>query len=106
MSKKIWVSSVLAAAMAACAGPKTATSVIQSALTATGDVTSIQFSGTGMSAVAGQAITAGQEWPRRDLTNFTAAINYGQQSSRYELNFAQPTFGGQQQNAVVNGDKA
>jgi glyoxylase-like metal-dependent hydrolase (beta-lactamase superfamily II) len=68
-------------------------------------VNSIQFSGTGMSAFAGQAIMAGQEWPRRDLTGFTAAINYEQHSSRYDLNFTQPTFGGQQQNTEVNGDK-
>lgn len=107
MSKTVWRCSALAVmVMAACAGPRTAASVVQGALAASGNATSIQFSGTGMSAVAGQAMTAGQAWPRRDLTNFTATINYDQRSSRYELNFAQPTFGGQQQNAVVNGDKA
>jgi glyoxylase-like metal-dependent hydrolase (beta-lactamase superfamily II) len=71
-----------------------------------GDVNSIQYSGTGMNAFFGQALTAGQEWPRRELSSFTRAVNYEQRSGRDELNFAQPTFGGQQQNAQVNGDKA
>jgi glyoxylase-like metal-dependent hydrolase (beta-lactamase superfamily II) len=33
-------------------------------------------------------------------------VNYEQRSARDEMNFAQPTFGGQQQNTQVNGDKA
>jgi len=66
---------------------------------------SIQFSGTGMSAFVGQALTAGQEWPRRDLASFTRTINYAQRSSRNELGFAAPTFGGQQQNAYVSGER-
>jgi glyoxylase-like metal-dependent hydrolase (beta-lactamase superfamily II) len=59
-----------------------------------------------MNAFFGQALTAGQEWPRRELSSFTRAVNYEQRSAKDELNFAQPTFGGQQQNAQVNGDKA
>jgi len=59
-----------------------------------------------MSAFVGQALTAGQEWPRRDLASFTRTINYAQRSSRNELGFAAPTFGGQQQNAYVSGEKA
>jgi glyoxylase-like metal-dependent hydrolase (beta-lactamase superfamily II) len=105
MKKSVWLSASLALVLAGCAG-RTANSVVEDALAATGNVGSIQFSGTGMSANAGQAINAGEPWPRRELTSFTAAINYDQHSSRYELNFAEPTFGGQQQNAVVNGDKA
>jgi glyoxylase-like metal-dependent hydrolase (beta-lactamase superfamily II) len=106
MDKRAWLCVGLVWLAAGCARPKTASSVLQDALTATGNVSAIQFSGTGMSAVAGQAVTAGQEWPRRDLTSFTAAINYDQHAARYDLKFAQPTFGGQQQNTEVNGDKA
>jgi glyoxylase-like metal-dependent hydrolase (beta-lactamase superfamily II) len=40
------------------------------------------------------------------LSGYTRTINYEQRSARDELNFAQPVFGGQQQNAQVNGDKA
>jgi glyoxylase-like metal-dependent hydrolase (beta-lactamase superfamily II) len=59
-----------------------------------------------MNAFFGQALSAGEEWPRRDLSGYTRTINYDQRSAREELNFAQPTFGGQQQNTQVNGDKA
>jgi glyoxylase-like metal-dependent hydrolase (beta-lactamase superfamily II) len=67
---------------------------------------SIQYSGAGMNAFFGQALTAGEAWPRRDLASFTRTINYDQRSMRDELNFAQAVFGGQQQNQQVNGDKA
>jgi glyoxylase-like metal-dependent hydrolase (beta-lactamase superfamily II) len=40
------------------------------------------------------------------MSSFTRAVNYEQRSARDEMNFAQPTFGGQQQNTQVNGDKA
>ena len=106
MRTKLWLAAGLAVAMAGCAAPRTATSVLQAAQTALGNVNSIQYSGTGMNAFVGQALVAGQEWPRRELASFTRTINYEQRASRDELNFAQPTFGGQQQNAQVSGDKA
>jgi glyoxylase-like metal-dependent hydrolase (beta-lactamase superfamily II) len=96
----------LALAMAACSSPRDSASVLRDAQQAMGSVTSIQYSGTGMNSFFGQALTAGQEWPRRDMSSYTRTINYQQRSARDEMNFAQPTFGGQQQNAQVNGDKA
>src|SRR6202162_3504557 len=83
-----------------------AQSVLQSSQKAMGNPKSIQYSGTGMNAFFGQALTAGKEWPRRDLTAYTRTINYDQKSSREEMTFAQQVFGGQQQNAEVNGNKA
>jgi glyoxylase-like metal-dependent hydrolase (beta-lactamase superfamily II) len=91
--------------MAGCSSPPTATSVLLDAQKAMGDVKSLQISGSGMNAFFGQALAAGEEWPRRDL-NFTRAINYDQKSMRDDLNFAQPTFPSQQQTQLVNGDKA
>src|SRR4029453_18594012 len=96
----------LALMMAACSSPRDAASVLRDAQQAMGSVNSIQYSGTGMNAFFGQALTAGQEWPRRDMSSFTREVNYEQRSARDEMNFAQPTFGGQQQNTQVNGDKA
>ena len=95
-----------AVAVAGCSTPRTAKSVLEDAQKAMGNPTSIQYSGTGMNAFFGQALTAGQEWPRRDLSGFTRTINYEQRSMRDELSFAQPVFGGQQQNAQLNKDKA
>ena len=96
----------VALAVACSAPPKTATSVLQDAQKALGDVKTIQFAGTGMSAFVGQALTAGEPWPERELSGFTETINYDQKSAKVDLSFAQPTFGGQQQNTAVNGDKA
>jgi len=91
---------------AACAQPKTAASVLQSAQTAMGNPSSIRYSGTGKNAVVGQGLTAGQEWSPRDLTAYARNIDYDKRASREEMTFAEPVFGGQQQNAEVVGDKA
>jgi len=90
--------------LAACAS--TPKSVVEGAQKVMGDPTSIQYSANGMNAFFGQALSAGKEWPRRQLTSYTRTINYAQKSSSEQLNFAQPTFPSQQQNAEVNGDKA
>src|SRR5688572_30707587 len=92
--------------MAGCGRAITASSVLQDAQQTMGNPGSIQYSGTGMNAFFGQALTAGEAWPRRELTSYTRTINYDQRSAREELNFTQPQFGGQQQNTQVNGDKA
>ena len=107
MDRKFLMCAGLALAVAGCTtAPKTATSVVQDALKATGDVATIQITGSGKNGNVGQAILAGQEWPMRNLTSFTFAVNYNQHSARLDLNYAEPVFGGQQQNAEVNGDKA
>ncbi len=101
--------SVAFAAISVLARPaaaQDAKSVLEQAQKALGNVSSVQFSGTGMNAFFGQALTAGKEWPRRDLESFSGEINFDQKSSRLELNFKQPVFGGQKQVAFVNGDKA
>ncbi|MGH9146919.1 MAG: hypothetical protein ACRD1Q_09430, partial [Vicinamibacterales bacterium] len=103
MDKKLWLVAGLALALGGCSTTKDVNGVLQDAQAAMGNVNSIQYSGTGMNAFFGQALTAGQEWPRRELSSYTRAVNYEQRSAKDELNFAQPTFGGQQQNAQVNG---
>ena len=106
MTKTWWLAAGLALAVTGCSGPRDAASVVSDAASAMGAVTSVQYSATGMNAFFGQALTAGEAWPRRELSRYTRTINYDQRSSQEELNFAQPVFGGQQQNAQVNGDKA
>src|SRR4030095_9704168 len=96
---------VLAFTMAACSSPRDAAGVLRDAQQAMGSVNSIQYSGTGMNAFFGQALTAGQEWPRRDMSSYTRSINYEQRSARDEMNFAQATFRGQQQKTHGNGDQ-
>jgi glyoxylase-like metal-dependent hydrolase (beta-lactamase superfamily II) len=107
MQKRLWLAAGLALALSGCgSAPKDANSVLRDAQQAMGDVQSIQYSGTGMNAFFGQALTAGHEWPRRELSGFTRTIDYDRRGARDELTFAQPVFGGQQQNALVMGDKA
>jgi glyoxylase-like metal-dependent hydrolase (beta-lactamase superfamily II) len=97
---------MLAFGLAVSAHAKDATSVLRDAEKAMGSPKTLQYSATGMNAFFGQALTAGQEWPRRELKNYTRAINYEQRSARDALEFVQPVFGGTQQNAQVNGDRA
>ena len=106
MDKRLWLAAALAVTVASCGGADTASSVLEDAQEEIGNPNSIQYFGSGINGWVGQALTAGEEWPRRELSSFTRTINYEQGSAREELNFAQPVFGGQQQNAAVNGEKA
>jgi len=104
MQKKHIVVITLSLVTTACT--KDANGVLNSAQSSMGNPKSLIYSGKGMNAFFGQALTAGKEWPRRDLTSYTRTINYDAKSSREEMAFAQLVFGGQQQNAEVNGNKA
>jgi len=91
---------------AGCSGAKDAATVLADAQKAMGNPSSIQYGGAGMNAFFGQALTAGQAWPRRDLTAYTRAIDYDKRASKEDLTFAEAVFGGQRQNAEVVGDRA
>ncbi len=103
MVRTLWVAGVVTLMSVGCGGPRDVTRVLEDSLAAMGDVSSIEYSGAGMNAFFGQALIAGQEWPRRELSNFTARVNYDQESAQNELEFAQPVFGGQQQNTRCAG---
>ena len=106
MDKRLWLAAALAVTVASCSRADTASSVLEDAQKAIGNPSSIQYTGSGTNGFVGQALTAGEAWPLRELTSFTRTINYEQRSARDEMNFAQPVFGGQQQNAEINGEKA
>lgn len=106
MKSRLAAFATLLLAFSLVASAKDAKSVLQEARQAMGDVKTIQYAGAGMNAFFGQALIAGKEWPRRDLAGYTRTVNYEQRSLRDELTFAQPVFGGTQQNQQVNGDKA
>jgi len=99
-------SSVVLLAAGGCSGAKDAATVVADAQKAMGNPSSIQYAGGGMNAFFGQALTAGEAWPRRDLAAYTRAIDYDKRASREDLTFAEVVFGGQRQNAEVVGDKA
>ena len=89
-----------------CSSPRTAATVLEAAQQAMGNPTSLQYSGTGMNAFVGQALTAGEAWPRRDLSGYVRTLDYDKRASREELTFAMETFGGRQQTQAVAGDAA
>lgn len=84
---------------------KDVNSVLRSAEGAMGTVRSIQYSGKGNAPFFGQALSAGKEWPQRELVSYTRTINYDQKSASDQLVFKEQVFGGQRQNTEVNGDK-
>ena len=92
--------------LAAPASAQDAKMIIARAQAAMGNPAALQYTGTGMNAFFGQALTAGQEWPRRPLESMTAAVNYDQKAATLGLVFKNPVFGGQRQNTFVSGDKA
>ncbi len=105
--KTIFVSAMVGAAvLAPPAMAQDSKAVIARAQGAMGNPAGLQYTGTGMNAFFGQALTAGQEWPRRPLESMTAAVNYDQKAATLGLVFKNPVFGGQRQNTFVNGDKA
>lgn len=106
MSKRVLSLTIVCLCLAVTLSAQDASSVLQNAQKAMGVVQSLQFSGTGMNAFFGQALTAGKEWPRRDLESVNGSINYEQKSARTEFVFKREVFGGRRQNAQVNGDKA
>ena len=103
METKLWFALAIAAGTLHA---QDARAVLQNASLAMGSPRTIQYSGTGMNAFFGQALLAGREWPRRQLTSYSRAINYEQKSSSEEFGFTQEVFGGQRQNAWVNGERA
>jgi glyoxylase-like metal-dependent hydrolase (beta-lactamase superfamily II) len=106
MRTQLCVALALVVGLAGCSRQETASSVLQDAQSAMGTASSIQYSGTGMNGFVGQALTAGQTWPQRELSAYTRTINYDQQAAREEMTFKEAVFGGQQQNTQVRGDKA
>jgi len=72
-----------------CGGVRDLNTVLEDALAVMGDVSSIEYSGAGLNAFFGHAINAGEAWPRRAPSSFTARINYDQVSVQNELEFTQ-----------------
>jgi len=90
----------------AASGSQEAKAVLQKAQMTIGSLNSVQFSGTGVNGLFGQAMLAGKEWPRRELESVTGSINYEQRSAKLEFVFKEEVFQGRRQNTQVNGDRA
>ena len=91
MAKRLWIACALFFLCAGAASAQDAKSVLQAAQKAMGDVTSIQYSGTGQLNAYGQAFMTGGAWPVTNLTSYTKTIDYTTKSAKEELSHSEPT---------------
>src|SRR5579862_2391015 len=80
MAKRLWIACALFLMCAGAASAQDAKTVLQAAQKAMGDVTSIQYSGTGHLNFFGQAWVPNAPWPITNLTSYTKTIDYSAKS--------------------------
>jgi glyoxylase-like metal-dependent hydrolase (beta-lactamase superfamily II) len=90
MAKRMGFALALFLLCAGAASAQDAKTVLQAAQKAMGDVTSIQYSGTGHINSFGQAWTPTGSWPVTNLTSYTRTIDYTAKSAKVELIHSEP----------------
>jgi len=75
MAKRLWIACALFSLCVGAASAQDAKTVLQGAQKAMGDVSSIQYSGTGHLNAYGQAFMTGGAWPVTNLTSYTKTID-------------------------------
>ena len=91
MAKRLWIACVLFFWCAGAASAQDAKTVLQAAQKAMGEVTSIQYSGTGHLNSFGQAWVPNAAWPATNLTSYTKTIDYSSKSAKEDLIHSEPT---------------
>jgi glyoxylase-like metal-dependent hydrolase (beta-lactamase superfamily II) len=86
MAKRLWLSLILVALLAALPAAQDVRSVLQAAATAMGaaTMTSVTYTGTGWQGMVGQNFAPDVDWPRVDLKSYTRTIDFNSMSSREE----------------------
>ncbi|HEY2645958.1 MAG TPA: MBL fold metallo-hydrolase [Candidatus Acidoferrales bacterium] len=90
MAKRLPIACALFLLCAVAASAQDAKTVLQAAQKAMGDVTSIQYSGTGHLNFFGQAWTPDAAWPTTNLTSYTKTIDYSSKSAKENLIHSEP----------------
>ena len=90
MAKRLWIACALFLLCAGAASAQDAKTVLQAAQKAMGDVTSIQYSGSGHIFSFGQAWTPNAAWPSTNLTSYTKTIDYSSKSAKEEYVHSEP----------------
>jgi glyoxylase-like metal-dependent hydrolase (beta-lactamase superfamily II) len=90
MAKRLWIACALFLLCAGGASAQDAKTVLQAAQKAMGDVTSIQYSGTGHLNFFGQAWTPNGPWPITNLTSYTKTVDYASKSAKEDLIHSEP----------------
>jgi glyoxylase-like metal-dependent hydrolase (beta-lactamase superfamily II) len=90
MAKRLWITCALFFLCAGAASAQDAKTVLQAAQKAMGDVTSIQYSGSGHINSFGQAWAPNAVWPTTNLTSYTKTIDYTSKSAKEDLVHSEP----------------
>lgn len=90
MARRLWMACALLFLCAGAASAQDAKTVLQAAQKAMGNVTSIQYSGTGHINSFGQAWMPNGVWPTTNLTSYTRTIDYSSKSAKEELVHSEP----------------
>ncbi len=92
MAKRWWMACALFFLCAGVVSAQDAKTILQAAQKAMGgDVTSIQYSGTGQLNFYGQAFEPGGAWPVTNLTSYTKTIDFATKSAKEEITHAEVT---------------
>jgi glyoxylase-like metal-dependent hydrolase (beta-lactamase superfamily II) len=91
MAKRLWIACALFFLCAGVSSAQDAKTVLEAAQKAMGEVTSIQYSGTGHIYSFGQAWTPNAAWPSTNLTSYTKTIDYGSKSAKEDYIHSEPT---------------
>jgi glyoxylase-like metal-dependent hydrolase (beta-lactamase superfamily II) len=90
MAKRLWIAFALFFMCAGVYSAQDAKTVLQDAQKTLGDVTSIQYSGTGHIFSFGQAWKPDDPWPSTNLTSYTKTIDYGSKSAKEDYIHSEP----------------
>jgi len=90
MAKRLGIAAALFFLCTLAVSAQDAKSVLQAAQKAMGDVTSIQYSGTGHLNSFGQAWVPNAVWPTTNLTSYTKTIDYASKSAKEDLVHSEP----------------
>jgi len=90
MAKRMWIACAVFFLCAGVASAQDAKTVLQDAQKAMGDVTSIQYSGTGHIFAFGQAWAPDAPWPLNNLTSYTKTIDYSAKSAKEDYVHSEP----------------
>jgi glyoxylase-like metal-dependent hydrolase (beta-lactamase superfamily II) len=90
MAKRLWIACALFFLRAGVASAQDARVVVQASQKSMGDVTSIQYSGTGHINSFGQAWIPNAPWPITNLTSYTKTIDFSSKSAKEELIHSEP----------------
>jgi glyoxylase-like metal-dependent hydrolase (beta-lactamase superfamily II) len=90
MAKRFWMGCALFLLCAGVVSAQDAKTVLQDAQKVMGNVTSIQYSGTGHIFSFGQAWKPDDPWPSTNLTSYTKTIDYSSKSAKEDYVHSEP----------------